>query len=912
MANKTPAAQGDLVNLEQATSEPLETGLSASSGESILNAAEVFQQQLEQMTAWKQKLGQQMELLRRDGLKLMERQKAIAQEKQLITQDRAALEKHREEIHRSQQELNGENARLQKLAADLDVTQQQLAELQKEREQAEKVIAARESKLQELEAQHFIEDVRLKESVEQLEIERRRLHELQRQSAQDRENIARQIKELEARAAALTEQNRQMGGREEQLNAARKELEDAQAELRKQQEETSAREKALAEKIVAAEADLQARAARALAEEQRVVSERQTLAKQRQEHQKRVELFEQEQAEQLDTLSKQTKRITERRTQVEEAEANLEHALAERIATATQSLRDELAKFQNGQSGRVTELEKQLAATEASARTLEQKEKSLEQELTATRAQIEKLNEELRNAAATADKISAERSTLANQLAEQMEQYKRESKKWEKSLAEAEQAGEGKSSEKAQAQLQASREKIDALKQQVKQVQQAKDDLEFQLEVRAEEAAKAIEVERAQLRKQIELRNEEITELKQRLSVEGSSPTDSVAAQELAGQVQILEQERNSLAAQLQALQESLNHQQNEAQTTRTVLEGMVMELEQKLSAFEAEKAQWKSAPHGSGAGNQGAGDDPGGGGQKQTSWQRQRLLRQAKALRTFRQQIQETQRSLEKGRAEIAQQRDQMRVRRDNLEQVKRLLEKQEMVMARKLADHNAIKTVCAAGIFVIMVFASVFFGVYRFVHPVYRGQSVVQLAPPPELKGAELDAWMNKQMAFLRSPEVAGGAWKVLRSPEEHYSMHDVREEWANSLGENLSLKVDTGAKTVQVTYAGQDPEGVSQVCNAIAASYITPGSRESTDETRNYGLGAQVVAKAAPPAYPVEDNRLMTSLIIVAVTLLVSVIFVMIFRHIVARQLREIDDMTDGDRMLDQGDESPEPAV
>src|ERR1041385_6484016 len=110
MADSQPATQADLVNLDAATQGPLETGPNASSGDSILNAAEVFQQQLEQMTTWKQKLGQQMDLLRRDGVKLMERQKALAQEKQVLAQDRAELGKQREEISRMQGEAQAEGA----------------------------------------------------------------------------------------------------------------------------------------------------------------------------------------------------------------------------------------------------------------------------------------------------------------------------------------------------------------------------------------------------------------------------------------------------------------------------------------------------------------------------------------------------------------------------------------------------------------------------------------------------------------------------------------------------------------------------------------------------------------------------------------------------------------------------------
>jgi len=285
--------------------------------------------------------------------------------------------------------------------------------------------------------------------------------------------------------------------------------------------------------------------------------------------------------------------------------------------------------------------------------------------------------------------------------------------------------------------------------------------------------------------------------------------------------------------------------------------------------------------------------------------------LRQAKALRNYRQQIRDTRTGLEASRNEIAQQREQLRARKENLEQVKRLLEKQEMVMARKLADHNAIKTVAAVGIFVIMILGSVFIGVYRFVRPVYRSEAVVQLAAPQNLQGAELDGWLKQQMDYMRSNEVTSAAWKVLRSEEQHYSMHDVRDEWVNSLPSRLNLTLDGGSKALSVRYSGSDAEGVSQVCNALAIAYTTPGLREQAgDQTKALGLGSQVLAKATVPLYPVEDNRMMVSMSIVAVALFVSLILVMIFRHFITRQLKEIDQMAE-EELADMKTDLPEGA-
>ena len=425
------------------------------------------------------------------------------------------------------------------------------------------------------------------------------------------------------------------------------------------------------------------------------------------------------------------------------------------------------------------------------------------------------------------------------------------------------------------------------LKAKAQELQAAKDDLEFQLELRKEELPKQLDALRQELTRQIAARDAEIAQWKQQYeTTQAAAPSgapSAPASPELAAQIQTLERQRAEL-------------------------EGRLAELEQKYAALQAEKTTWTKAAVP-------LLRDPQNPQAPQPQWHRQRLLRQARALRGFRRQINDTQSALENGRAEIAQQRDQVRARKENLEQVKRLLEKQEMVMARKLADHNAIKTVAAVGIFVIMVLGSVFFGVYRFVPPLYRSEAVVQLAAPPDLQGVELQAWLNQQKAFMWSGEVTAAAWKILRNGEDHYAMHDVREEWLGSLGSHLSLSLDPASNTLAVRYTGPDAEGLSQVCNALAMAYTTPGKRDSAKANETLGLGSQVLAQATAPAYPVEDSRLMISLSVVAVTLLVSLMLVMIFRHFIARQLREIDQMADAQELEDiKGDlpEGAEPAA
>jgi hypothetical protein len=241
------------------------------------------------------------------------------------------------------------------------------------------------------------------------------------------------------------------------------------------------------------------------------------------------------------------------------------------------------------------------------------------------------------------------------------------------------------------------------------------------------------------------------------------------------------------------------------------------------------------------------------------------------------------------------------LRTRKENLEQVKRLLEKQEMVMARKLADHSALKTVAAVGIFLIMILGSVFFGVYKFVAPTYRGVAVVQLAPPAGLQGTELQAWLTRQMEFLRSQDVTFAAWRILRGGDQHYTMHDVREEWLATLGKSLTMQLDGASRALAIRYYGREAEGVSQVCNALATAYVTPTGREPADP-QGAGAGATILEKATVPDVPDEDHRWLLSLGISAVAMFLSLLLVILVRHYVARQLREIDEMADAQDLAD----------
>jgi hypothetical protein len=191
----------------------------------------------------------------------------------------------------------------------------------------------------------------------------------------------------------------------------------------------------------------------------------------------------------------------------------------------------------------------------------------------------------------------------------------------------------------------------------------------------------------------------------------------------------------------------------------------------------------------------------------------------------------------------------------------------------------------------------------------PVYRTEAVIHTAPGSAER--DTDAWLTRQAEFIRSPEVTGAAWRILRSPDNHYAMHDVREEWLNSFAKHLTIAPDPAQRTLTIRYTGPAAEGVSQVANALASAYVNPNLRETTDVTRTVGAGSELLNPAVVPARPAQDNRLTTALALAASAIFVALVAVMSFRHLVSRQLREIDAMADPTDLSDLADESVQPA-
>jgi chromosome segregation ATPase len=947
---------GDRISLAEAVESE---ELPASSQDSILNAAHVFEAQLEQMSAWKHQLAQQMEIMRRDGIKLLERQKSLAVERKRLVDERESLTADRQHVEKLHLEVSEETKRLREketeieqsrellqkldgerqrweqeivaaeesatqlerrrveteaqlaaaavrlqeiealsaqretLQADITIARQALTQLEADRATAEQArhdlaqkeaeLDARQRALIEEESRHLSQDVQLKSSLEQLEQQRLHLVEAQRALLHETDAAAERQDErraaLDARAAELAAreetfgtQTAELAARHQQLLTEQRTLDETKSALAAQQQQLLHAERRLAEQKIAADSELEARLAASEKGRKQAEEERHTLLKQRGDLEKKLDDLEAELTTQLEMLSKQTKRLTDRRAELETRSAELEKEFELRLARETEALREELARTQRTYDSRANQLQQQLDQNHAGTTEWATREVQLQSDLTAAGQQLAAAREELLHLTTALAEANQEKATHAQRLAEQIARYEQDAAQWHQQLDAATAPSSPAAPDPAL--------------------------LEETRTLRAELEQTLARLTQSETRQQT---------LEQQLASAGTAGNPQLET--LTQQVDILDRQRNDLAAQLFTIQDTLRRQTDESLLAKNSLEGELLTLRRRHAALEAERNQWQSSPPPTTdiTAEQAASFEQ---AQASLAAHHDRLLRQARTLRAYRRQVRETKGTLESHREDIAQQREQLRSRKENLEQVKRLLEKQEMVMARKLADHNALKTVAAVGIFVIMVLGSVFIGVYKFVNPIYRSEAVVQLAPPASITGPEQQSWMAKQVDFFRADDLTFTAWKMLRTPDEHYGMHDVREEWLASLPKSLVLQLDPGTKTVAIRYSGPNPDGVAQVCNALATAYATPTARETTSEVnRGYGVGATVLAKAAAPNYPSEDNRLMLSLSVVAVVLFLSLILVIIFRHYVARQLREIDQMADEQDLDDIRTEMPQ---
>ncbi len=380
-----------------------------------------------------------------------------------------------------------------------------------------------------------------------------------------------------------------------------------------------------------------------------------------------------------------------------------------------------------------------------------------------------------------------------------------------------------------------------------------------------------------------------------------SAPADfekTIAAWE--ERVTELQTERDALLGVRVELEEASAKQAAEAQQSQATLESTIGQLRQRCEALQAEKARLEQQPSMSSSMEFAA--EPSVTSDAMTR-QRRMLLERVRKQRHRLWAFRETQKRLEDQWSDIAKQREQLKTRNGSLEQVKRLLEKQELVMARKLADHSALKTVAAVGIFAIMILGATFFGVYQFVSPTYRSEANVKLAT----NGAAA----TDPVKFINSPEVVNAAWEHLAN-DEHYNVQTEHDAFVGTLADNLNVKVDSTAQQVTIQYTGPSKEGVAQVCNQLALAYVTTSGSLGDAGTSPTAQAAKLQSigfiRAVAPSLPIRDNRLKTFLSISAAAMCVSLLAVMAMRLYIRRQLREIDRMADDEDLENLNDDMP----
>ncbi|HVX85669.1 MAG TPA: hypothetical protein VH253_12885 [Phycisphaerae bacterium] len=825
--------------------------------DALLSAAHRLDDQIQRLTAWKHQLARQMDLLRRDGIKILERQKALAAEKTTLAQLRITLETQREALDARAQELETQANAAATAQSDLAGLNGELAarreELARTREELSRVAPQLERAGEEWQ--------RVRSEMGQLAVELERSRSAL--EAADRESAEKntQTAALEERRAALSAavadldaQRRQFTAALSDLDAQRQSLGSAVAELEQR--------RALLEQTAAAAGEQNALLA---ALQQQAARAREDLAA--------LQCEQSEVAAESGRLSAEKEALA---GQLAEARAALETARREcaAITRQTDDARQHAEQCRLESAAASVQTESTLAGLAQERTALEEGQQALAQRLEALETQQ-----------AACDVRQAEIARQRAELEHRENALTQQEAGWlsrDVTLREASEQLEAQRRELAQAQRQLDQDRAAFLEQ--AREQQARDAL---------------------------------------ADATGAEETVTAAREaDLLATVEQFQQQIETLARSLEESQSLLERQNGDALLAKNTLEYELVTLRQQLEAAEARAAAASQIilPLGAelpeaafAASGEGSTEAPSPGRQEAAAletlaWHRDRLLHRALTLRTQRRQTREACGAIEAQIQDLTRQREELRSKRDTLEQVKRFLERQEMVMARKLADHHALRTVAAVGIFLLMVLGGSFAAVYTWVSPLYRGEAVIQTAPPPRAGGVQADAWLQQQAAFLRSPELTSAAWRILRAPDNHYAMHDAQEDWINSLPRHLTIIPDDTARSLTIRYTGPAAEGVSQVCNALASAYVNPNLRDATDATRSVGEGSTLAAQAFAPAKPIEDPRLKLSLAAAASVIFLALLAVMGLRHTVSRQLRQIDAIAEGEVL----DDPAEPAA
>ncbi len=854
----------------------------ADHNDKLLEAANAFDVQLQNLNSWKQQLSSQMDLLRRDGVRLLEKQKELATQRQEIeaiknslSQDRATLEEQRTELGEQRKEFGRQQKNLAKKAQELTAL-----ESHKDRWLAQMAEA--------------------RQTLEQLAVTQTQTNE--------------KIDELEKRAAELAALENQKDFWLEKMQAAQQALEKLAAD----QAALAEAQKLLAEQVAAADvrnqyldnldAQLKSRQEQLSRDAEALGADRRTLADNNGQLEEKIERFNQHVQEE------------------EKAIALLRQSMQEQLNAEAQALKGDLKKQYET---REEELTGRLLALAQEAQCLQQRRAEIEAEAQHAHAAVEEraaalTRDAMRDLASQQEALAQEQQTFhqrQEELTAELEQQIRQARE----LSEAHEVEESAA--------------ISTLKQQLA-------DLTAQHAARVAEAseyeAAALTFKREvdRLREQLAGANQEVQSLRDAVqkqtqaggvsaagdtvAADAGQPDGATSAQAMGDAGELQEQLRQAraqyaqLAARLEEIESRGRARLDDATLGRAASEANSLLLTQRTETLEKlnrtlqdEKAglEKQVARLSSGAAKLRAADgalgrmgqDISGVAEDQLKLKRQRisLLKQARTLRARSVEIRDARKKVVAARQDVARQRDQIRIKRDNLEQVQRLLEKQEMVMARKLADQSALKTVAAVGIFVVMVLGSTVAGVYSLARPRYESAAIVQLQPPAALHGTARAKWFNGEKQALRGLPVLNSAWQILA--RANYGGQNTRRAFISSLANDLHTRVDAKAGTMSVHYASGTAKDSAAAANALARGFVIAGAVK----------GAKVLAPAVQPQYAARDNRWGLILTIDACVFGAAAIAVVLLRQRIAAQLRQIDGIADDADLADVRDELPETA-
>ena len=178
---------------------------------------------------------------------------------------------------------------------------------------------------------------------------------------------------------------------------------------------------------------------------------------------------------------------------MESAEGDLTKALEAEIAKATEALRAEAAEARAGQ-GRVKEFERTAGTGgDGGARSAGTRRRAVPVESGGGARPAWEDEGRTAGGGGALERVSAERAALGEQLATQIEAGKAEAARWEHTLEEARKQATNTANDSSQQQYELLRKDFKKLKAKAQELQNAKDELEFKLEVRKEEAAKELE-----------------------------------------------------------------------------------------------------------------------------------------------------------------------------------------------------------------------------------------------------------------------------------------------------------------------------------------------------------------------------------------------------------------------------------